>query len=331
MRLRRPARCRHRARMRSTSIRPRAAALTPPATRLLLLLAALVPAAPLAAQQAQAERGIETHAIMPGITLLRSHPDGNMLVIEGTAGVLLVDALSPELAARADSAVRAAGGAVPRWVVNTHYHADHIGANPRLAADGAILHAHAAMPGLAKRDTTIEALQWDLDPADPAALPAVEVGDSLRIDLGDDVARVIHVPNAHTAGDLVVRIDRANVLHAGDLVEFGAYPFIDWWAGGSYDGLLAGVDQVLSLTDDRTVVVPGHGRVLSRADVVEYRDMLAKVGSRVRAAIEAGQPIDDLVAENITAPWDAEHGGVRHGSRFVRLLHHELTQGKQRP
>lgn len=325
MRLRRPARLRHRQRMRRTSIRPR------PTTRFLLLLAPLVPAAPVAAQQAQPERGIEAHAITPGITLLRSHPDGNMLVVEGASGVLLVDALSPELAERADSAVRAAGGATPRWVVNTHYHADHIGANPRLAADGAILHAQAAMPRLAKRDTTIEVLQWDLDPADPAALPAVEVGDSLRIDLGDDVARVIHVPNAHTAGDLVVRIDRANVLHTGDLVEFGAYPFIDWWAGGSYDGLLAGVDQVLSLTDDRTVIVPGHGRVLSRADVVEYRDMLAKVGSRVRAAIEAGQPIDDLVAENITSSWDAEHGGVRHGSRFVRLLHHELTQGKRQP
>ncbi len=291
-----------------------------------LAVALLLPAA-LDAQQT--DRRIDASTIAPGITLLSSSPDGNMLVVRGEAGVLLVDALSPEWAARADSAVRSVAGTVPRWVVNTHYHYDHVGANPRLAAAGATVYGQTEMVSLARRDTTIAELEWDIDPADPAALPQVEVDDSLTIDLGGDVARLIHMPHAHTGGDLIIRLERANVLHTGDIVEFGAYPFIDWWGGGSFDGLVEAVDRILERTDDRTVIVPGHGRVLTRADVVGYREMLTAVGARVRAAIEAGQSADDLVAGNITAPYDADHGSERHGRRFVRLLYHEFTSGRR--
>lgn len=290
--------------------------------RVLVVLFLLGPGAQAAAQQA-----ITASSPANGVTLLASPPDGNVLVVRGRDATLVVDALAPGIATRADSAIRAAARGVPRWVINTHYHADHIGANHLLAAAGATTVAHENVPALARRDTTIAELQWDLDPADPADLPATLVHDSLLIDLGGETARVRHLAHAHTGGDLIIRFDRANLLHTGDIVEFGAYPFIDWWGGGSFDGLVAAVDRILAMTDDATLVVPGHGPTLTRADVTEYRRMLETVASRVRSAIAAGESVDAIVDARPTAEWDARHGGERHGNRFVRLLHLEFTKG----
>jgi glyoxylase-like metal-dependent hydrolase (beta-lactamase superfamily II) len=277
----------------------------------------------------EAPRTFETRPVRPGVTLIVSHPDGNMLVVQGTSGTLLVDALATSMVERTDSVVRAVAGGPPRWVVNTHYHDDHIGANARFAEAGAETIAHRQVPVLAKRDTTIDDLRWDLNPANPAALPHTLVDDSLRVDLGGESALLIHLPHAHTGGDLIIKLERANVLHTGDIVEFGAYPFIDWWAGGSFDGARAAVDRILSICDAATILVPGHGPALTREDVVGYRDMLTSVGARVRQAVSEGKTLEALYEEGVTAAWDERHGGERHGRRFVRLLYLEFTKSKQ--
>ncbi len=284
------------------------------------LIVATLPAA------ARAQRTLDVREVRDGVHVVIAPPDGSMLIVRGRNGVVLVDALSPELAERADSVVRAVTGQPARWVVNTHYHADHMGANGRFAAAGARLIAHRAVPALAARDTTIATLQWDLEPADPASIPDSLVDASIRIELGTETASVHPLVKAHTGGDLVVKLERANVLHAGDIVEFGAYPFVDWWAGGSFDGLLTAVDRILGLCDDDTIIIPGHGPPLGRRDVRRYRAMLEQIGARVRQAIRTGESLDALLDEKITAEWDAQHGGEPAGRRFVRLLHLEFTR-----
>ena len=280
---------------------------------------------------AQEPRAFEHRQLGPSVTLIASPPDGNMLVVRGGNGALLVDALASALAGQADSIVREAAGGPPRWVVNTHYHDDHIGANARFAAAGADIIAHRALPDLAARDTTIGELEWDLDPADPAAMPTTVVDDSMRLDIGGEAAVLYHMPHAHTAGDLVVKMAGANLLHTGDIVEFGAYPFVDWWAGGSFDGVVAAVDRILELSDQETTIIPGHGPPLTRQDVVAYREMIVVVGGRVREGVARGRSADELVGERITAPWDGRHGGERQGARFVRLLHLEFSRAAQTP
>jgi glyoxylase-like metal-dependent hydrolase (beta-lactamase superfamily II) len=290
-------------------------------------LAALLVLGTSAAAQ-EAPRAFKTQLLKPGLTLIASHPDGNMLVVQGRSGTLLVDALATSMVERTDSVVRAVAGGPPRWVVNTHYHDDHIGANARFAEAGAETIAHRQVPVLAGRDTTIDDLRWDLNPANPAALPRTLVDDSMRIDLGGESALVMHLPHAHTGGDLIIKIESANVLHTGDIVEFGAYPFIDWWGGGSFDGNIAAVDRILALCDAATTLIPGHGPTLTRADVVAYREMLTSVGARVRRAVSEGKTLEALYEDGVTAAWDERHGGERHGRRFVRLLYLEFTKSK---
>ena len=99
---------------------------------------------------------------------------------------------------------------------------------------------------------------------------------------------MLHAPNAHTNGDAMVWFPRSNVLHIGDILEVGAPPFIDLWSGGSLAGMLAAIDRVMAMTDERTSIVPGHGAVSSRADLAKYRVMLQTVGDRVRAPVAQG-------------------------------------------
>jgi glyoxylase-like metal-dependent hydrolase (beta-lactamase superfamily II) len=275
----------------------------------------------------QPARPIETVAVAPGVTALVMHPDGTVLVVAGEAGMLVVDAGAPARAAAVDSAVAAHARGPVRWVVSTHYHEDHVGANPRFRAAGAALIAHPRMAVEAAKDTTIAALQWQRRAAPAEALPTRTFTDSLVLDLGGERVVVFHAPAAHTGGDALVHVLRADVIHTGDIVEFGAYPFVDRWAGGSIDGVIAATDAILARADANTRIVPGHGGVFARDDVVAYRAMLGELRARVQRAVDAGTTVDALVAERITAAYDDRHGGARHGERFVRLLYAELADG----
>jgi cyclase len=301
-----------------------AAALRTSAFRTSLALGAVGFAVNGAAAQ-QPARPIEAVAVAPGVTALVMHPDGTVLVVASAAGTLVVDAGAPARAAAVDSAVAAYARGAVRWVVNTHYHEDHVGANPRFRAAGATLIGHPRMAAEAAKDTTIAALQWQRRAAPAEALPTRTVADSVAIDLGGERVVAFHLPHAHTGGDLLVHVQRADVLHTGDIVEFGAYPFVDRWAGGSIDGVIAATRALLDLTGDDTRFVPGHGGVFGRDDVVAYLAMLEDVRARVQRAIDTGTTVDALVAEGVTKTYDAKHGGVRQGERFVRLLYAELA------
>ena len=293
--------------------------------RVLLVLAFVAAGHPAAAQDAPA-RTIRADPLVPGVTTLAMPPDGTVLIASGSSGTLVVDAGAPALAERVDSAVQAHAASPVRWVVTTHYHEDHRGANPAFRATGVELIAHRNVPAEARRDTTIVELEWRRTAAPADALPTRTFADSIVLDLGGEQAVVFHVPGAHTSGDAMVHLRRANVVHTGDVVELGAYPFIDRWAGGSIDGLIAAVDALLERTDERTRIVPGHGTVIARDELIAYREMLVTVTARLREAVAANEPIEALLEARVTAPYDARHGGERHGQRFVQLLHAELRQ-----
>ncbi|MCU0620949.1 MAG: MBL fold metallo-hydrolase, partial [Gemmatimonadales bacterium] len=215
-------------------------------TRSLLALAALLTATvPLAGQSTP---GITFRTIAPGLFMLSGYANGNVLVLEGRDGLLLVDAQSPTRAGEADSVLRRGTPAPVRTVVNTHYHDDHIGGNPHWVAAGASVVAQCQVQVQASKDTTITDFgDWHRTPAPPAALASTCVRDSLTLQHGGVPVRLVHLPRAHTDGDLLVHFPTLNVVHMGDVLERGAPPFIDWWAGGTLQGMLAACDRVLAL------------------------------------------------------------------------------------
>ncbi len=288
-----------------------------PALSLLLLLPC-----PAAAQEEDFSKvTVKTTPVAGSVSMLQGE-GGNIGVLVGPEGVLLVDDEFAPLVPKIEAAVKQLSPKPIRFVVNTHFHGDHTGGNAGLGTDGAII---VAQDNVRKRLSTEQfsrIRKVTVPPAPAAALPVITFLDSVSFHLDGEDIDVFHVAAAHTDGDSVVWFKKSNVVHAGDLLFNGLYPFIDFGAGGSIDGMVAGADLVLSRINDATKIIPGHGPVASKADLKRYRDMLATIQDRVRKAIKDGKTLDQTVAMKPTAEFDAAWGnGFFKPDAFVAFVY----------
>jgi glyoxylase-like metal-dependent hydrolase (beta-lactamase superfamily II) len=265
---------------------------------------------------------IETTRLADNLLVISGYTNGNILAIIADTGVVLIDAQSARRVPQADSALRTVTMRPVRLVINTHYHEDHTSGNAYYRSRGAAILAHRNVPIQEARDTTIaEWKDWHRTPAVPDARPTRVFDDTLTVRFGDEEIRVMHAPLAHTDGDAIIWLRRANVVHVGDILERGAPPFIDWWVGGTLDGMIAAVDYVLAHMDARTRVVPGHGDVTDREGLRDYRDMLATIGARVKSSMAAGRTLEEAVAAHPAAEYVARFGSASRADEFIALLY----------
>ncbi len=159
-----------------------------------------------------------------------------------------------------------------------------------------------------KEDRHISTIDVDVPASRPAALPVVTFTDSLTLHWNNEEVQVIHVPAAHTDGDCLVYFRKANVLHMGDTWFNGMYPFIDENAGGSLSGIVQACDLALTLVDEETRIIPGHGPIADMAQLKEYREMLAAVLDSVRALKEQGKTREEVIAAEPTKKYDSNFG-----------------------
>jgi glyoxylase-like metal-dependent hydrolase (beta-lactamase superfamily II) len=269
--------------------------------------------------------------VAPGFQVISGFTNGNLLAFTGQRSVLLVDGQSAKRVALADSALRTVTPLPVTLVVSTHYHDDHIGGNPHWRARGARILAHAAVAAEARKDTTIPEMSWHRTAADPDALADQTFTDSLVLDFEGEPVVLLHPVGAHTNGDAMVWFPRANILHTGDIVEREAPPFIDWWAGGALDGMIAAVDGILARVNDRTIIVPGHGTPADRAGVVAYRAMLAATRDRIGAQLRQGLAADAIVAGRPLREFEEMLGGERRAGQFARQVVMGLGSARPRP
>mgnify|MGYP002150421943 CR=1 FL=1 len=277
---------------------------------------------------------MEVRQLRSSVFVISGFENGNVLVLASDTALLLVDAQSERRVAALDSVLRTSlgerglvGARTPvRLVIDTHYHADHTEGNAWFRARGAQVLAHREAIAAATKDTTIaEWDNWHRTPLPAAAMPTRAVDDSLALTFGAERVILLHAPRAHTAGDLMVWLPGANVLHIGDILEVGAPPFIDWWSGGSLRGMLAAIDRVLAIVNDDTAIVPGHGAVSTRRQLQDYRAMLTTVDGRVAALVARGATLEQVLAERPAREWEGAMGGERRAGHFVRLLFHGAT------
>lgn len=256
---------------------------------------------------------------------------GNVLLYDVVGGAYLVDSGSPESAAAIVATVDSLAANPVRTVISTHYHEDHLGANAWYALRGARVMGHELLTAEAMRDTTIEEMRWERRRANPTSLPTVQVTGPSLIKSGQPeggtIAAIQKLQPAHSRTDIAVLIPAANVLHAGDLIEVGAYPFIDWWAGGSLRGMIAEVDRILAWAQADQRFVPGHGPVIGATELAEYREMLVTIRDRAQLAIRRGDSEQDFLESNPTREFDAARGGEESGRRFASLVWYGLSRG----
>jgi glyoxylase-like metal-dependent hydrolase (beta-lactamase superfamily II) len=161
------------------------------------------------------------------------------------------------------------------------------------------------------------------------------LGEPVSLHLNNETVHLIPLPPAHTSGDTIVHFENADVVMIGDFYRNYGYPFVDPSLGGTFAGVLQALDATMHLAGPSTRLVPGHGTVVTRADLAGYRDMIVDVQAQVQRMIDAGNSQQEVLAANLTAPYDPQVPGaldltfgVTSADRFVSTLYAELRAGQ---
>jgi glyoxylase-like metal-dependent hydrolase (beta-lactamase superfamily II) len=250
---------------------------------------------------------------------------GNITVAVTDDGIIMVDS---EFAPLHDK-IKAAMGTVTdkpvRYLIDTHFHLDHTGGSAAFAAEGATV---VAQENVRKRLAAgTEGMNGNRAPPVPQSdLPTKVYGDELTLKLKGRTAELRHLPAAHTDGDTYVYFADANVLATGDLVSMGRYPYIDVVNGGNLNGMIAAANALLKRVNDQTRIVPGHGPVAGKSDLLAYRDMLQSARTRMEKLIGEGKSEGDVLAAKPFADFDAKFGATDQASEnFIRAVYRSLT------
>ena len=268
----------------------------------------LVSASGVTAQQDFSKVEIRTTLLGSGIAMLEG-AGGNLGVSTGVDGVVLIDDQYAPLTEKIRAAIAKLSPEPIRFVVNTHWHGDHTGGNENLGRGGALILAHREVRTRMGTEQHFAARNRTIPASPPEALPVVTYDEGVTLYLNGQTIDVLHVDPAHTDGDSIVFFREADVLHLGDTYFSGMYPFIDLSSGGRIEGVIASANRALELAGPGTKIIPGHGPLSSRADLVRYRDMLVGIRDRVRESIASGQDLEAVIAARPSARFDADFGG----------------------
>jgi cyclase len=258
---------------------------------------------------------------------------GRIGVFAGADGIFMIDAQYAQLSDKVLAAVKQISDRPIRFMANTHIHADHTAGDPFFAKMGVTIFAREELreemlhpPPLANGNPA---------PArDPAGLPVVTygLGNPVKIHINGEVIDLIGVRAAHTGGDTMVRFENANVIFIGDFYRDFGYPYIDRANGGSLAGMLEGCDFLSELAGPDTTLVPGHGQIIKRTSIAPYKEMILGVRDKVQQLIAQGKTEQEVLAANVTAPYDAKvpggnltaGAGLTSAQRFVSEVYEEL-------
>lgn len=235
--------------------------------------------------------------------------DGNIGLLTGPDGTFLIDDQMAPVGPLLLKTIKALGGDSPRFLLNTHYHFDHTGGNETIGTIGATIVSHHNVRKRLAAGSRISAFDAETPPAPQIALPIVTFSQSMHFHLNGDTMRSVHFPKAHTDGDSVIYFEKANVLHTGDIFFNGLYPFIDTENGGSLVGTIAAVQKLIEATDENTKIIPGHGPLATRADLIAYQDMLTFANASVHDLKKDGKTVEEAIAANPLEDYDAKWGG----------------------
>jgi cyclase len=268
---------------------------------------------------------IKTTDLGQGVYLL-GWGNGDSLVLTGPDGVLLVDTSVAQMGGKIAAAVARLSDRPIRYVINTHAHADHFGANEAMARGGAVIIAHQRLRE--RMRDGFPAFGQQVPPSPSAALPVATYAEGMTLHLDGETIELIHAPAAHTDSDTLVFFRRANVVHMSGTVSPGvAYPFYDIGSGGSLSGLIAAQERVLALIDENTRLVPDEGEPVNKARLQACHDMLVKLRSRVEALIAQGKTEAEVVAAKPTADLDpvwVPKGAFLTGDVAARMAYQSL-------
>ena len=293
-----------------------------------IAVCALAFALPAAAQQDFSKVEIKTTRLAD-TTYMMEGSGGNLGLSIGEDAVFLIDDQFAPLSEKIAAAIAKLTDKPVRFILNTHWHFDHVGGNENFARSGAIIVAHENVRNRMSSDQFLEFFKQKVPASPRSALPVVTFAGSVTLHLNGDEMRAIHIPRAHTDGDAIVHFVKSDVIHMGDVYFNGMYPFIDTSSGGTIQGTIAGCDRALAIAKDSTRIIPGHGPLSNKVELKAYRDMLATVADRIGKLVAEGKTPEEIAAAKPTADLDAKWGqGFIKPETFAAMIANNILKNR---
>ncbi len=271
--------------------------------------------------QAASQAKIEVNRLRRNISVLEGS-GGNIAVLTGKDGKLLIDAGFAVSRSRVAPALDSLSADSITRLINTHWHVDHTDGNAWLHGAGAAITAHENTKKHLSASTRVDEWSYTFPAAPAEALPTTVFRDGLRLRHNDTALALKYYGPAHTDSDISVVFEEADVIHVGDTWWNGFYPFIDYSTGGSIDGMIRATKRNLFVVTDKTIIVPGHGPVGNKGGLSEYYDMLVAIRGNVSKLKKQGKSLAETIAAKPTAAYDAKWGQfLMTPSIFTKLVY----------
>ena len=263
---------------------------------------------------------VKTTHVAGGVYMLEGS-GGNIGVSVGEDGILIIDDQFAPLADKIREALRKLGGDKPKFILNTHWHGDHVGGNEAFGRDGTII----AHDNVRKRLATKQELFGEaVEPLTKIGLPVITFHQTLTVHFNDEEIRMVHLPRGHTDGDSIIFFTKSNVVHMGDHMFAGAFPFVDLDHGGDVEGMAKNVAKVIELAPPEAKFIPGHGPLSTLDDVKKFHRMLLESTKLVREKVAAGKTLDQIKSEGVPAEWQSWGEGFIKTDRWLETVHKSI-------
>jgi cyclase len=267
---------------------------------------------------------IESAKLSENLTLLRG-PGGNVVVLDGKDGKLLVDTFTQGAWDSFKKTLDGIGKAPVKLAIDSHWHWDHTDNNANVRGTGATLIAHENTLKRLKETHDLDVIGLHFDPSPENALPQKTFKESYQMDFSGEHVALGHLAPAHTDSDIFIHFQKSNVLHMGDVFFNGIYCYIDKETNGSIGGMIAGANKMLAMVDKETKIVPGHGPLGNKSDLKMFRDMMVTARDRVRKLKSSGKSLEEAVAAKPLSDLDPVWGkGVLNSDAFVHVVYTTL-------
>ena len=225
---------------------------------------------------------------------------GNIGVLIGNDGVILIDDQFAPLSEKIKKAIAAISDKPIKFIINTHFHGDHSDGNKVFGGEGSIIVAQENVRKRLSKDYFFTTFKQEQKAMSYEGLPKITFAESLTFNMNGETVQVIHIKNAHTDGDAAIYFKESNVLHTGDVFVRYGLPFIDDGGGGTIDGMISGAEQMLKMINDETKIIPGHGQIGTKKDLQDYKNLLQTIRKRIADGIKAGKTVDQIISSDPT-------------------------------
>lgn len=268
-----------------------------------------------------------TADISENISLLRGK-GGNIAVLTGKQGILMVDSDYQDMSPALQNALQQFGGEDRlTYMINTHWHGDHSQGNLHFGHKAQIV-AHDNVRERLLTSQEVKLFKMVTEPYPEHALPSITYQQELTLHINEEEVGVVHFPGGHTDGDSVVFFKKANVVHMGDLYFNGFFPFVDIQNGGSVQKMADNVSAVIDMIDEKTIVIPGHGPVSNKTELTEFRDMLQGTYAEVMAMRNKGMNLGQMQVEGLSSDWIDWTDGFLSEQVWIGILNSSIEADK---